>query len=120
MAANGFFGGTAIGDYCWLIPSTQFPDTEIHIPRDQGVRQRDMGGGSQMLTVKAWVVKGTDALLAQYLEALPRSFGSGLASLVIDGRTYTNCKCLSITPEDRYKGRADHFTCIFRKSAMTQ
>ncbi len=120
MAANGKFNNVDIGDYCWLIPSTQFPDTTIRIPRDMGIRQRDMGGGEQTLVVKAWVTKGTDALLAAYFEALGRSFGTGLASLVIDSRTYTNCKCLSISPEDRWHGRADHFACVFRKSAMTQ
>lgn len=120
MAANCFYNSVAVGDYAWLIPSTNFPDTEVGIPRAQGIRQKDMGGGSQILTVKAWVVKTTDALLASYLEALPRNFGTGLASLVIDGNTYTNCKCLSITPEDRYHASADHFTCVFKKSAMTQ
>ena len=120
MAANGTFNGVSIGDYCWLIPSTNFPDTSVQIPRAQGIRQRDMGGGEQILTVRAWVVKATVAALAQYFEGLSRSFGTGLASLVIDSVTYTNCKCLSIQPENRYKDRVDYFTCIFKKSAATQ
>lgn len=118
--ANGSFSGTDIGDYCWLIPATSFPDTSVFIPRAQGIRQRDMGGGEQILTVKAWVVKTTVPLLAQYFEALGRSFGTGLASLVIDSITYTNCKCLSIVPEDRFQAQVDHFTCVFKKSAATR
>ena len=120
MAANAKFNNVEIGDYAWLIPSTNFPDTEINIPRAQGIRQRDMGGGAHTLIVKAWVVKTTDALLASYFEGLARSFGTGLASLVIDSNTYTNCKCISISPEDRHQAMADHFVCIFKKSAMTQ
>jgi len=121
MASNGTFSGVEIGDYCWLIPVTSMPDTVIYIPRAQGIRQRDMGGGEQLLTVKAWVVKDTNVLLAQYLEALGRNFGTGLASLVIDSATYTNSKLVNIVPEDRYRGAmVDYFTCVFRKSAATQ
>ena len=120
MAANGTFNGVDIGDYCWLIPSTQMPDTIVRIPRDQGIRQRNMGGGEQTLVVKAWVVKDTPAALASYFEALPRFFGTGLASLVVDGVTYTNCKLLSIDPTDQYGAQVDYFNCVFRKSAMTQ
>ena len=119
-APNATYNGISVGDYAWLISATNFPDTTIRIPRAQGIRQRDEGGGEQTLVVKAWVVKDNQADLAAYFESLPRFFGTGIASLVIDGNTYTNCKCLSINPEDRYQGSADHFTCVFRKSAMTQ
>jgi len=120
MSENCFYNGVAVGDYAWLIPSTQMPDTTVHIPRAQGVRQRDMGGGMQILTVKAWVVKSTTIELAQYFEGLARSFGTGLGSLVIDSVTFTNCKLLSIDPQDQFQGVADHFVCVFRKTAATQ
>lgn len=117
---NATYNNISVGDYAWLITSTNLPDTEIYIPRAQGIRQRDMGGGSQTLTVKAWIVKTTIPALAQYFEALARGFGTGLASLVIDSVTYTNCKLLSIVPDDRYGDRVDYFTCVFKKSAATQ
>ena len=79
-----------------------------------------MGGGEIIMRVKAWVVKTNSGTLAAYLESLGRSFGAGLASLVIDGNTYTNCKCLNIVPEDRFQAQVDHFTCTFKKSAATQ
>lgn len=120
MAANAAFGGVSIGDYAWLIPSTNMRDTTIYVPRAQGIRMRDMGGGEQILLVRAWVVKDTNAALAQYLEGLGRSFGTGLGSLVIDSVTYTNCKLLSIAPDDRFQAQVDYFTCTFKKSAMTQ
>lgn len=120
MASNGDFGSTEIGDYCWLIPTTSMPDTSVQIPRAQGIRQRDMGGGAQILTVKAWVVKATVTALEQYFESLPRSFGTGLATLTINGVNYTNCKFLGLAPDDRYQDRVDHFTCTFKKSAAVQ
>lgn len=118
MAANCAYNGVSLGDYSWMIPSVSMPDTAVHIPRAHGIRQRDMGGGEMILTVKSWVVKSSIATLAVYLESIVRSFGTGLASLVIDGTTYTNCKLLSIQPEDRYNDRVDYFTCTFKKSAM--
>ena len=120
MASNGSYNSVTLGDYCWLIPSVTFPDTTRHIPRAQGIRQRDVGGGQMTLTVKSWVVKDTIAALHQYLEALGRNFGTGLASLVIDSVTYTNCKCVSITPEDRHADRMDFFNITFIKSQATQ
>ena len=120
MAANASFNGTDIGDYAWLTVSTVMPDVEIQIPRAQGIRQRDMGGGTQILTITAWVVKNTRALLEQYYEGLARSFGTGVATLTVNSVEYTNCKLQSIAPQDRYEDRVDYFTVVFKKSAMTQ
>jgi len=120
MASNGTYSGVLLGDYCWLVPSVSFPDTSRFIPRAQGIRQRDIGGGDMTLTVKSWVVKSTVASLHSYLESLGRSFGTGLASLVIDGVTYTNCKCLAIMPEDRHADRMDFFNITFKKSQSAQ
>lgn len=120
MAANFFFNNIAIGDYAWLVPSVSFPDTTRFIPRAQGIRQRDMGGGEMTLTVKSWVVKSTISALAQYLEKLGRDFGTGVASLSGDNAVYTNCKCISIEPEDRHADRMDFFACTFKKSQATQ
>ena len=120
MAANILYNNAEIGDYAWLTPSTTMPDTEVQIPRAQGIRQKDAGGGSMIMTVEAWVVKASNAALAQYYEGLQRSFGSGLADLVADGVTYTNVKLLSISPEGRYQAQVDYFICTFKKSSATQ
>mgnify|MGYP001586665542 CR=1 FL=1 len=120
MPSNFSYNSVEIGDYAWLVPSVSFPDTARFIPRAQGIRQRDMGGGEMTLTVKSWVVKTTITSLAQYLESLGRNFGTGLASLVGDSITYANCKCVSITPEDRHADRMDFFVCVFKKSQATQ
>lgn len=120
MSSNAQYGSTLIGDYAWLVPSVSFPDTSREIPRAQGIRQRDIGGGKMTLTVKSWVVKSTIASLHSYLESLGRNFGTGLASLVIDSITYTNCKCISIQPEDRHADRMDFFNITFVKSQATQ
>jgi len=120
MASNILFSGTEIGDYGWMTPTTVLPDTEVQIPRAQGIRQKDAGGGSMTITIDAWVVKASNAALAAYYEALPRSFGSGLADLVADGVTYTNVKFLSLNPQGRYQAQVDYFTCTFKKSSATQ
>ena len=120
MAANASFNSVDIGDYAWMVASTTMPDTEVHIPRAQGICQRDMGGGSMIITIEAWVVKDDRATLEEYFEALPRSFGTGLATLTVNSVNYTNCKFLSLVPQDRYKDRCDYFTCTFKKSAATQ
>lgn len=122
MASNILFNSVEIGDHATFSAASFLPDTTISLPRAQGIRQRDMGGGEMTITVKAWIVKTTPPLLAQYIEGLMRSFGTGLASLVADGVTYTNCKSLSVSPENKYNEgeRVDYITCVFRKSAMTQ
>jgi len=120
MAANISYNSVDLGDYAWMTPSTVMPDTEVAIPRAQGIRQKDAGGGSMLVTIEAWVVKASNAALAQYYEALPRSFGTGLASLVADGVTYTNVKFLSLNPQGRYQAQVDYFTCTFKKSSATQ
>jgi hypothetical protein len=120
MAVNITFNGVDVGDYGWMVPSTTMPDTEVSIPRAHGIRLKDMGGGSTTITIRAWVSKATRAALEQYYEALPRSFGTAPATLVVNSVSYTNVKFLSLTPDDRWQDRVDYFTATFKKSAATQ
>lgn len=113
--SNGAFNSVIIGDYCHLEISTEH-EIEIHkIPRADGSIIRRRGGGLKTMTVHGWVNKMRRQDLESYLNSLAAAFGSGLADLVINHNTYSNCIFKSISPG------ADHntwsrFSIVFFKS----
>lgn len=113
--SNGSFNGVVIGDYCHLEISTE-NEVEIHkIPRADGVIIRRRGGGLKTMTVHGWIKKIRRQDLETYLDGLAANFSSGLASLVINNNTYTNCIFKSIAPGAAHNNWS-RFSIIFYKS----
>lgn len=113
--ANASFNGINVGDHAWLEISTE-NEVEIHkIPRADGCIIRRRGGGLKTLTVHGWVKKMRRQDLEDYLNSLAAAFGSGLASLVINHNTYTNCILKSIEPGPEHH-RWSRFSVVFYKS----
>ena len=113
--ANGTFNGIVLGNYCWVEISTE-QEVEIHkIPRADGAILRRRGGGLKTMTVHGWVKQLSRKDLEIYLDVLAANFGSGLADLVINGNTYSNCIYKSISPgSDHYQW--SRFSIVFYKS----
>jgi len=113
--SNASFNGVAIGDYAWVEVSTE-NEVEIHkIPRADGCIIRRRGGGLKTMTVHGWVKKMRRQDLETYLNGLAGSFGSGLADLVINHNTYSNCIFKSISPGAEHNIWS-RFTILFYKS----
>jgi len=113
--SNGSFNGVNIGNYCWLEIATA-NEVEIHkIPRADGAILRRRGGGLKTMSVHGWVKKMRRQDLEIYLDGLAAAFGSGLASLVINNNTYTNCIFKSISPGPEHNVWS-RFTIVFYKS----
>ena len=94
--SNASFNGITIGDFCHLQVDTK-NEVEIHkIPRADGAILRRRGGGLKTLTVYGWVKKLSRKDLESYINSLAASFGSGLATLIINNNTYSNCILESI------------------------
>jgi len=115
MLNNATFNGINLGDHAEVSIDTG-NEVEIHkIPRADGAIIRRRGGGLKNLTVTGWIVKSTRAEIEQFFDQLAASLGSGLASLIINGETYTNCLLVSISPDTGHNRFAD-FTLSFIKS----
>lgn len=113
--SNVFFAGIACGDFGWLEVS-QENEIEIHkIPRADGAILRRRGGSLKTLTVYGWVKKMSRRELETYIDALGAAFGSGLADLVVNGNTYSNCILKSISPGSDYY-RWSRFSIVFYRS----
>jgi len=115
MTPNAVFGTTDIGDFAWLEISFSNNLEIKKIPRADGCIVRRRGGGEQILTVHAYVTKTTRANFEQYFKGLPLSFGSGSATLTVNGIDYTNTFFVSVSPGGDYKNFTT-FTAIFRRS----
>ena len=112
---NGSFNGIALGDFCHLQIDTE-NEVEIHkIPRADGAILRRRGGGLKTMTVHGWVKKMRRQDLENYLNGLAAAFGSGLADLVINHNTYSNCILKSISPGAEHN-LWSRFTIVFYKS----
>ena len=113
--ANAYFNSIVIGDYAWLETDTE-NEVEVHkIPRADGAILRRRGGGLKTMTVHGWVKKMRRQDLETYINGLEASFGSGLASLVINHNTYTNCIFKSISPGSVHNNWS-RFSIIFYRS----
>jgi len=113
--SNAAFNGVNIGDYAWLETSTE-NEVEVHkIPRADGAILRRRGGGLKNIVVHGWVKKMRRQDLEIYLDGLAAAFGSGLASLVINNNTYTNCILKSISPGAEHNNWS-RFSIVFYKS----
>jgi hypothetical protein len=113
--SNGSFNGINLGDYCWVEISTE-QEVEIHkIPRADGSILRRRGGGLKTINVAGWVKKLSRQELETYTNGLAAAFGSGLADLVVNHNTYSNCILKSISPgSDYYKW--SRFNIVFYRS----
>ena len=116
---NATFNGIAIGDHAWVAINTE-NEIEVHkIPRADGAIIRRRGGGLKTITVNAWIKK-TDLLetrsdVEQYFDQLAGAFGSGVADLIVNGETYSNCIFKSLS-QDAVHNRWSNFTVTFFKS----
>lgn len=113
--SNGSFNGIILGDYCFMQIDTE-QEIEVHkIPRADGAILRRRGGGLKTITVQGWVKKTSRQELETYINSLAAAFGSGLADLVINHNTYSNCILKSISPgSDYYKW--SRFSIVFYRS----
>ncbi len=113
--SNCHFNGITIGDYGW-VEIAQENEVEIHkIPRADGSILRRRGGGLKTITVQGWVKKTSRQELETYINGLAAAFGSGLADLVVNHNTYSNCILKSISPgSDYYKW--SRFSIVFYRS----
>ena len=112
---NATFNGIVIGDHAWLVTETT-NEVEIHkIPRADGAIIRPKGGGVKTMNVHAWKITNTRAELEQYLDELAGNFTSGLADLIINGETYSNCIFKSISPDSNHN-KFTNFNIVFLKS----
>ena len=113
--SNSSFNGIQIGDYTHLQVDTE-NEVEVHkIPRADGAILRRRGGGLKTLTVHGWVKKTSRKALEEYINSLAGAFGSGLADLVVNGNTYSNCILKSISPGSDYY-QWSRFSIVFYKS----
>ena len=116
---NATFNGIAIGDHAWVSINTT-NEIEVHkIPRADGAIIRRRGGGVKTLTVNAWKLR-TGALekrkdIEQFFDQLAGSFGSGIADLIVNGVTYSNCIFQNLS-QDAIHNRWSRFTVTFIKS----
>lgn len=115
MTPNGTFKGILLGDFCWITPSFSNDKQVVHIPRADGVRIRNMGGGQKVYTVTAYVIKPLRTTLEQYFDALINSFGNPKGELIIDSHSYGDCFFTDISPETSYPNY-NTFTLTFIKS----
>jgi len=116
MTPNGSFKGIAIGDFCWITPSYSNDKQVVHIPRADGVRIRNMGGGQKTYSVTAYLIKSQRTTLEQYFDTLINSFGNTKGELIINGYSYGDCFFTDISPETSYPNY-NTFTLTFIKSA---
>jgi len=116
MTPNASYNSIDIGDFAWLEISYANVLEIKKIPRADGCIVRRRGGGEQTLTVHAYAVKTTRANFEQYFKALPTSFGSGSATLTVNGIDYTNTFFISTAPGGDYKNFTT-FTVVFKRSA---
>ena len=115
MGSCATFNGISLGDHNWLEVGTE-NEVEVHkIPRADGVIIRRRGGGMKTMVVHGWIVKSTRGEIEQFFDGLALQLTSGLASLVINGNTYTNCILKSISPDGDHN-RWSRFSIIFFKS----
>lgn len=113
--SNGSFNSIQLGDYTFLQVDTE-NEVEIHkIPRADGAILRRRGGSLKTLTVHGWVKKMSRRELETYIDSLGAAFGSGLANLVVNNNTYSNCILKSISPGSDYY-RWSRFSIVFYRS----
>jgi hypothetical protein len=113
--SNCYFNSVAIGDFGSMNVDTE-QEIEIHkIPRADGAILRRRGGGLKTINIAGWVKKMSRQELETYIDGLAGAFGSGLADLVVNHNTYSNCILKSISPgSDYYKW--SRFTIVFYRS----
>ena len=116
---NATFNGVGIGDHAWVSFNTA-NEIEVHkIPRADGAILRRRGGGLKTITVNAWIVKkdvlDTRSNIEEFFDQLAGAFGSGIADLIVNGITYSNCIFQSIS-QDAIHNKWSNFTVIFLKS----
>jgi len=113
--SNGSFNGVNLGSFCHMNVDTEL-EIEIHkIPRADGAILRRRGGSVKTINISGWVKKMSRQELELYIDGLAASFGSGLADLVVNHNTYSNCILKSISPgSDYYKW--SRFTIVLYRS----
>lgn len=116
---NATFNGVGIGDHAWVSINTS-NEIEVHkIPRADGAIIRRRGGGVKTFTVTAWLVKKdtleTRSDVEEFFDQLGGAFGSGIADLIVNGITYSNCIFQSIS-QDTVHNKWSQFTVIFIQS----
>ena len=96
MAINGgVFGTVQIGDYAFVVPSSNAQLAVETIPRAQGTIIKFMGGGTQNLSLNAWVVNFA-ARRRKELEEFFRDLEASLidespATLTVNEVVYEDC-----------------------------
>lgn len=102
---NITFNSVRIGDMAWIEMSYQGNTSVKIIPRAVGVRIRSTyvnGGGMNSIIVRAWTIKNSRKEFEDYIKGLRGSLGSGPASLIADGTTYSNCYLSKIAADPGY------------------
>lgn len=101
MAANGTFGGTDLGDYCWIVdPDIRYKHAVHEIPRASGVIIQDMGGGTKQLTVRVYRSTTDRKTLVNDFTTLLEGFGSAAATLIVDGAALGDWYCTGGSMQD--------------------
>lgn len=101
MAVNGTFGGTDLGDYCWIVdPDIRYKHAVHDIPRASGVIIQDMGGGTKQLTVRVYYSTTDRKTLINYFTSLLEGFGSAAAELIVDEQSLGNWYCTGGSMQD--------------------
>lgn len=116
------FGATSpiqIGDYAYANTSDEANISIERIPRATGVIVKFMGGGSQKITVIAWVV--SDSLTRKPIQDLLRDLASNLIAkspdtLTVRGTTYTNSHYTGFSEEDSGGKHFARFSVTFTRS----
>ena len=117
MSSNVTFKGIALGDYCNAVDlSYERSPRIVELPRTNGVRIYNQGGGLQTITISGWVKKTTVQAAQDYLDSLEVALGNSSGTLIANGITYTSCFLtnFSFDSEDSFYRT---FSCTFVKSA---
>ena len=121
MAINGgVFGTVQIGDYAFVVPSSNAQLAVETIPRAQGTVIKFMGGGTQTLSLNAWVVNFV-ARRRKELEEFFRDLEASLidaspATLTVNGVTYVDTFYSSFAAGGSSR-HFDTFVCEFLRSS---
>jgi len=117
MSSNITFKGIGLGDYCnGLEISYERSPRIVELPRTNGVRIYNQGGGIQTFNISGWVKKTTVKDAQDYLDSLEIALGNTSGTLIANGITYSNCFLTNFNfdSEDSFFRT---FTCSFVKSA---